>query len=814
MPAIILLAVGGVFFIAHPAHAQFTDLIKNELLKAIGFLVESIVSLLGKIALMLIHILISVAKYNDFVTSPAVVTGWVIVRDISNMFFVILLLVVAIGTIVGSETYNWQKNLFRILLAALFINFSKTIAGLFIDFTQVIMLTFVNGFSAAAGGNFTEALGVTKLTNFSINAQNIDFLSTFGALIFSVVIMVITVVVLGIIIASLVVRMIYLWFLVVLSPLAFLLTAFPSTKKHSDEWWSRFSAQLSAGPILAFFLWLTLVAVQTSNASPTAIAGPNGIEDRGPKGEVISVQSCPTEACDEPNVIRYIIAVSMLVGGLMVTQQFGGVAGGLAGSALGYGQGKLTAFGKYAARRAAPIVGAAALGPGAVVAAGAFALSPKLRTSTLRGVGRVAGAGYTVQSGPLAGTRLGIPGGGALKRGIDSYQRASEAKKTSETSDRLKNVSGPLKEQRYDQLQLKKTSALGLSAEDERELAVLTMDKSKNPETIKKGSADQVRGIAESLLARYKGTSDDKYLDEYKSLVEKRPDALSGDDARKNLEARSPAEWGKINQQAFESGEFKGAASGVLASRPAKDMADIVSFAPIAIRSKLQNLVSPDSVSTGLGEGTIKIDDITVEQLKNVPGVSGRVASFAAGNPDAMKKLAESPEKSRVLREQLKTEIASQVTNEGGTFSDETQKMARTYMRVGGTASEAYGGYAERDAEPKLLKQLDIAPDEIALSLDIDTLNRPAVQDKLVSAMDEEHLANIVKKGGKGTEQRAAVANILKVVQDNASRFPDKSDLREYADRIARSPGFATAMKRATVKTDRPSPENPNFNAL
>jgi len=48
------------------------------------------------------------------------------------------------------------------LLFALLVNFSRTIAGIFIDISQLIMLTFVNGFAQAAGGNFVEALGITK----------------------------------------------------------------------------------------------------------------------------------------------------------------------------------------------------------------------------------------------------------------------------------------------------------------------------------------------------------------------------------------------------------------------------------------------------------------------------------------------------------------------------------------------------------------------------------------------------------------------------------------------------------------------------
>jgi len=42
------------------------------------------------------------------------------------------------------QGYRYNQWLFRIVLMALLVNFSKTIAGFFIDVGQVIMLTFVD----------------------------------------------------------------------------------------------------------------------------------------------------------------------------------------------------------------------------------------------------------------------------------------------------------------------------------------------------------------------------------------------------------------------------------------------------------------------------------------------------------------------------------------------------------------------------------------------------------------------------------------------------------------------------------------------
>ena len=121
----------------------------------------------GIILIFLFQILISLAQYNSFISSPAVTTGWVIVRDICNMFFILILLVIAFATILRLEGYNWKKDLPRLLIYAVLINFSRTICGLIIDFSQVIMLTFVNAFAQNGANNLTYIFQVDKYSSLN-----------------------------------------------------------------------------------------------------------------------------------------------------------------------------------------------------------------------------------------------------------------------------------------------------------------------------------------------------------------------------------------------------------------------------------------------------------------------------------------------------------------------------------------------------------------------------------------------------------------------------------------------------------------------
>jgi hypothetical protein len=89
-----------------------------------------IASLLGRILVFMVDILIAFASYNDFGNSAGVVVkGWRIVRDVVNMFFIIILLVSAFATVIGYDegNFHYKRVLPKLLLMAVLINFSKTL---------------------------------------------------------------------------------------------------------------------------------------------------------------------------------------------------------------------------------------------------------------------------------------------------------------------------------------------------------------------------------------------------------------------------------------------------------------------------------------------------------------------------------------------------------------------------------------------------------------------------------------------------------------------------------------------------------------
>lgn len=330
------------FVIVSPAKAGLDD----SVAKVVGWIIYPIIAFVGWLASFIINALVNVAKFNEIIDAAPVIKGWVIVRDLCNMFFILILLVIAFATILRIESYNYKKILPKLLIMAVLINFSKTICGLIIDFSQVIMLTFVNGFSAGVG-NFIDTLKIKEFLAISKNenqeASSIAILASIIAALFFSIIVLITV---SVLLAVLVIRIIMLWIYVILSPIAFLASAFPAGQKYSSQWWSEFSKQVVVGPVLAFFIWLALSTAKDAGnlISPADNCG---------SGLLNNIM------CDK-TFSTFIISIGMLLGGLMITQQVGGAVGSVAGKGMAWAKkaGSVPlAVGKYAGKYGALKVG-------------------------------------------------------------------------------------------------------------------------------------------------------------------------------------------------------------------------------------------------------------------------------------------------------------------------------------------------------------------------------------------------------------------------------------------------------------------------
>ena len=328
----------------------------------VATLASVIVYILGQLIVGLVFILVWISQYNGFISSPVVVQGWSVVRDISNMFFVLVLLIISFGTILHVQQYQMKTLLPKVILMAILVNFSKAIAGLFIDFAQVVMLTFVAAYQGVGAGNLFDALKLQKILSInSRSSETIQGLSIAGAYILALIYTIVALIVILAFVLILIVRIVMLWILVVFSPLSYVLSVVPAGQKYAQQWWDMFSKYVIIGPVLAFFLWLSLATLPNITESGPLNPGKSYSEQSGEQISDLTVGGVSViEAGSPQQMVGFIISIAMLIMSLVFAQQVGGAVGKIAGNAYG----KITSGGAKMAL--APLRGATWAGGKAV----------------------------------------------------------------------------------------------------------------------------------------------------------------------------------------------------------------------------------------------------------------------------------------------------------------------------------------------------------------------------------------------------------------------------------------------------------------
>lgn len=298
---------------------------------------------IGKLTLLLIQsIVIPILGYNGFYNSHITNLGWSLVRDVVNMFVVVVLIVIAMMTVIGYEKANWTQQLPKLFISIVLVNFSKLICGFLIDISQVIMFTFVNAIVSIAAGNFAAMLSLNTYGQFAqdfivtIN-KNGSGIEAFQFLVSAYLQFIILLGVLGVIFllaAAFVWRIIILWIVIIMSPLAFFMIGvkdiFHAAESSYKEWWKKFTSALMFGPIMVFFLWLALAASSGSNLAQT--------EDF-PMPESQTDSGIPLTMFELDNFLGMFLALAILLGGMQQASASAAGMGGFASKLLSDGVG-------------------------------------------------------------------------------------------------------------------------------------------------------------------------------------------------------------------------------------------------------------------------------------------------------------------------------------------------------------------------------------------------------------------------------------------------------------------------------------------
>ena len=229
----------------------------------------------------------------------AVLTTWALVRNFSNMFFIVGLIVMAFATIFDVSKYNFRALIVRFLIMALLINFSLVIGTTIIDWTQSlssVFLTAMGSYGNLLGGALEPAqlLGEPSSNNavalrpffaklggiigtagvFATFAVDNTTWNQISVMFFSIILGSIITFSLLVGVVFTAIRIPILWGLLILAPGAWVCSIFPPLADANRKWWKYFLGWNFFLPIYLFFLYTGLLFLQSQGKIIEAMKAP------------------------------------------------------------------------------------------------------------------------------------------------------------------------------------------------------------------------------------------------------------------------------------------------------------------------------------------------------------------------------------------------------------------------------------------------------------------------------------------------------------------------------------------------------------
>ncbi|MBI4709341.1 MAG: hypothetical protein HY764_04020 [Candidatus Portnoybacteria bacterium] len=241
-----------------------------KLLGGVMWFIFSVLGLLLRLAAYIFNFVLEKPELQDFTKSVIVQEGWRYTRDLANMFFSLILIIIAFATILKLDSYGLKRTLPKLIIAALLINFSLVIAGVIIDFSQVLTKYFVNAATSNGAVSITDnimnGLDMASVFKDEVNMPNLDgevdalLTILIGIFAGSIFILIAAFVFFAAAILF-IIRYISLLFLLILAPLAWLFSILPVTQKYWNQWWESFMKWILFAPAFTFFLYISLLMI-------------------------------------------------------------------------------------------------------------------------------------------------------------------------------------------------------------------------------------------------------------------------------------------------------------------------------------------------------------------------------------------------------------------------------------------------------------------------------------------------------------------------------------------------------------------------
>ncbi len=275
------------------------------LLKFIYYFYFQLPTFILYVAAYVFNILMSLVIQDSMYQHDFINNAWSVVRDLSNVFFILILLYIGIKTVLGMGGHETKKVITSVVLMALLINFSMFFTRIVIDSSNMLALIFYRELDTkyetetgekverpftsvtpgkekdAAGALYSKfdatrlmrqevvsQIGATTVNSIPVLGNLESFGIKFGIIVVSGTIMIVAAYVFFVSGIFFLGRIIDLWILMITAPFAFMSYALPSLA-HTEYGWSKWTEKLISvafmAPAFMFFLYLIFLILGTKN---------------------------------------------------------------------------------------------------------------------------------------------------------------------------------------------------------------------------------------------------------------------------------------------------------------------------------------------------------------------------------------------------------------------------------------------------------------------------------------------------------------------------------------------------------------------
>lgn len=272
------------------------------------------------------NISISTSLDNKILNAPIVADGWHITQGLANMFFIFIILYIAIATILQLSGYGMKELLAKVIIIALLVNFSLVFAKLIIDGSNVLALEFYNKISAGGdlAANFIKGFNPQKILSPEIFEKNVGAGGTITIILMSIITMalggainLLAAFVLFVAALLFVIRTVVLIFLMIIAPLAFVAMALPKLKAQASQWWETLFNQAFFAPAFLFLFMIVIMLINSSflkdsmDLAATTFDQTNGVLNSTEQAFKLILMT----------IIQFIILGAFMLGSLVVAKK-------------------------------------------------------------------------------------------------------------------------------------------------------------------------------------------------------------------------------------------------------------------------------------------------------------------------------------------------------------------------------------------------------------------------------------------------------------------------------------------------------------